>query len=124
MSESFIEWSQPNRGYQAPEFYHNGEVAVVHINGRSISIHRDGSALVYYDSLAAFSDVEVIRSAAQFRRAFPDGNIPEDDTVEWKHNAWFDLYEGDEHLDAVAHTFDDAFEEVLEIVARESLGAS
>lgn len=124
MSEATIEWTQPHVGFQAPEFYHNGQVAIVNVNGRSISVQRDGSALIYHDPITAFSDVEVIRTAAQFRRAFPTGIIPDDDTVEWRLNAWFDLYEGEEHLDAVSHTLADAFEEALSIVARESLSVS
>ena len=123
MSNGTIQWTQPYVS-QAPEFYNNGEVAVINIDGRSISVHRDGLALVFYDSIAAFSDVVVIRTAEEFLEAFPDGEIPHDGSVEWQNNAWFDLYEDGRHLDAVSHTFDEAFGEALEIVARESLSAS
>lgn len=124
MSEATIEWTQPHVGFQAPEFYTYGPVAIVSANGRSITVRRDGLALLYRDPTEEFSAVEVIRLPSQFRRAFPTGVVPEDDTVEWRLNAWFDLYEGDEHLDAVSHTLADAFEEALSIVARESLSVS
>jgi len=125
MNNGTIEWTQPYIG-QDPEFYEIGEVAVININGRSISVHRDGLALAFYDSLAAFSDVVVIRTAAEFREAFPEGCLPTDGTLDLQVGAFFELYEGDKTVGGggIMDSFDHAFEEALEIVARSSLGMS
>jgi hypothetical protein len=96
-----------------PEFHPNGPIVrISHPEDLSIfvDIRREGSALVFHDPSTTFENVTPLRSPEEFRKAFPDGKIPDDDSVDWQNNAWFDLYCGPDgvHLDIVSHGLDEA----------------
>jgi len=97
--------------HQEPEFYDNGVVTTVTVNGKTVEIHRDGEALLYFDRKGIFGTVNVLRTPEEFRNAFPYGIPADEELLAWRHNAWFDCYtpEG-EHLDCVTHTLDEAVE--------------
>lgn len=100
-------------GFEAPEFFENGPIATVTDGEKTIEIHRDGQALAFHDKLEAFGDVEVLRTPEEFREAFPDGKLPEG-RIEWRMNAWFDLYDGDgNHLDVVGFEWTDMIESAI-----------
>ena len=48
------------------------------------------------EALVVLADGTEVRTAAEFREAFPDGNIPEDGTkgVTWINNRWYEDQEG------------------------------
>lgn len=95
--------------HQDPEFYDNGVVLTFEEAGKTVEIHRDGEALLYFDPNGVFGEVNVVRSPAEFREIFPYGIPADEELLEWERNAWFDLYtqEG-EHLDSVCQTLDEA----------------
>jgi hypothetical protein len=100
-------------GFEFPEFFENGPIATVTNGDKTIEIHRDGQALVFHDKLEAFGDVEVLRTPEEFREAFPDGKLPEG-RIEWRMNAWFDLYDGDgQHLDVVGFEWTDMIQTAI-----------
>jgi hypothetical protein len=113
MSVITITTPQETEGFDYPEFYENGAVVIVSNGEQTIEIHREGKALAFYDRPEAFGDVEALQNPANFRDAFPDGKIPED-RVEWRMNAWFDLYDGNgTHLDVVGFDLDDMIQTVM-----------
>ena len=76
--------------FQVPDFYDNGTVITIESpenDNARIDIRRMGEASVYVWG-------RKIRTPEQFHQAFPDGDIPQDDTedVTWVHNAWFELF--------------------------------
>jgi hypothetical protein len=96
-----------------PEFHPNGTILrVSHPEDLTIfvDIKREGSALVFYDPSGGFDEVVVLRTPEDFKKAFPHGEIPDADCIEWEHNAWFDLYCGEDgtHMDVVSHSLDEA----------------
>ena len=99
--------------FDSPEFFENGVIISVTDGEKTIEIHRDGQALAFHDKDEAFSDVEVLRTPEDFREAFPNGEIPED-RIEWRMNAWFDLYDGEgNHLDVVGFELRDMIQTVM-----------
>lgn len=99
--------------FDSPEFFDNGVIISVTDGEKTIEIHRDGQALAFHDKDEAFSDVEVLRTPEDFREAFPNSEIPED-RIEWRMNAWFDLYDGDgNHLDVVGFELRDMIQTVM-----------
>lgn len=113
MSVITITTPQETEGFDYPEFYENGAIVVVSGGGQTIEIHRDGQALAFYDRPEAFGDVEALQTPQDFREAFPDGKMSED-RIEWRMNAWFDLYDGNgNHLDVVGFELDDMIQTVM-----------
>jgi hypothetical protein len=113
MSTITITTPQETSGFDFPEFFENGPVVIFSHGDKSIEIHRDGKALAFYDKPEAFGDVEALQTPEDFREAFPSGIIP-DDLVEFRMNAWFDLYDGEgNHLDFVGFELDDMIETVM-----------
>ena len=106
-----IETNTKQFTFQAPEFYPNGPIdGRANEEGVKVFIHRDGEAIAYYEQSPGLT--VVLRTPDEFRNAFPDGNIPSD--IEWKLNAWFDLYTEDgTHLDCVTHDLVDAMKESI-----------
>ena len=99
--------------FDAPEFFENGPIATVTDGEKTIEIHRDGQALAFHYKLEAFGDVEVLRTPEEFREAFPDWKLPEG-RIEWRMNAWFDLYDGDgQHLDVVGFEWTDMIQTAI-----------
>lgn len=95
--------------HQEPEFYDNGVVLTFEGVGKTVEIHRDGEALLYFDPNGVFGEVNVVRSPAEFRETFPYGIPADEGLLEWRLNAWFDLYTDDgEHLDCVCSSLDEA----------------
>lgn len=97
--------------FQTPEFY-EGEVIAIRGPRRTVVIQRDGEALLRYGEGA-------LSTASEFRDAFPDGILPDDDgeAFEWVRNGWFDIYDTDgEHLDRVHFALDDAITDALRLV--------
>jgi hypothetical protein len=112
MSVITITTPQETSGFDYPEFYENGPVVVFAHEDKSIEIHRDGQALALYQDPEAFMWV-ALKTPDDFRKAFPDGNLPEDE-IEFRMNGWFDLYDGDgNHLDVVGFELDDMIETVM-----------
>lgn len=97
--------------YQQPEFYPNGVVISITRDGKTVDVHRDGEALLYYDKAGVFGNVNVLRTPEEFREAFPYGLPAEEELLEWSNNAWFDLYSSEgEHLDRVTMSLEEAIE--------------
>jgi len=95
--------------HQEPEFYDNGVVLTFEGAGKTVEIHRDGEALLYFDRKGIFGTVNVVRTPEEFRETFPYGIPDDEDLLAWRLNAWFDLYTEDgEHLDSICHTLDEA----------------
>lgn len=95
--------------HEEPEFYPHGLVLTVTVNGKSIDIHRDGQALLFFDPNGVFGNVNVLRSPKEFAEAFPYGIPSDEELLDWQQNAWFDLYTPDgEHLDCVSQTLSEA----------------
>lgn len=103
--------------HEDPEFYPRGVVLTVTVNGESIEIHRDGEALLFFDPNGVFGNVNVLRSPEEFAEAFPYGIPSDEELLDWRLNAWFDLYtpEG-EHLDSVSHALSDAIESAKKLL--------
>lgn len=112
MSVITITTPQETSGFNYPEFYKNGPIVVVSNGDKTVEIHRDGQALAFYAQDGDFRNVAVLRTPEEFRRRFPDGVIP-DDLIEFRLNAWYDLYDGNgNHLDVVGFELDDMIETV------------
>jgi hypothetical protein len=87
--------------FETPEFFENGLIATITDGEKTIQIHRDGQALAFYRRPGTEGEAEILADPSHFRDAFPDGKLPED-RIEWRLNAWFDLYDGEgNHLDVV-----------------------
>jgi len=113
MSNVEVTYHQILNEFDSPEFFENGVIISVTDGEKTIEIHRDGQALAFHDKDEAFSDVEVLRTSEDFREAFPNREIPED-RIEWRMNAWFDLYDGDgNHLDVVGFELRDMIQTVM-----------
>ncbi len=112
MSVLTITTPQQINGFEYPEFFENGAIVVVSGGGQTIEIHRDGQALAFYQDPEAFMWAS-LKTSDDFRKAFPDGTLPEDG-IEFRMNGWFDLYDGDgNHLDVVGFELDDMIETVM-----------
>jgi hypothetical protein len=113
MSVLTITTPQETSGFNYPEFFENGAIVVVSGGGQTIEIHRDGQALAFYRRPGTEGEAEILAGPSHFRDAFPDGKLPED-RIEWRMNAWFDLYDGEgNHLDVVGFELDDMIETVM-----------
>lgn len=113
--------------FQAPEF-HEDLVATIYVTGTAeevmVEVRRQGEALLYEIG-------EKVATPADFRAAYPDGTLPDDDPdVEWVFNAWFDAYRvfpgterEDEHLDVVDHDLADAIARAAAVAATIAIAA-
>lgn len=100
----------------SPEFYEHGHVVTIERFGYSITIDSEGERDLEHHCSETDKDHEDfhVRTPAEFRERFPDGEIPSDDgdLWEWHNNAWFDLYGPDgEHLDRVCYSLLEALYE-------------
>lgn len=99
--------------FDSPEFFENGLIISVTDGEKTIEIHRDGQALAFYDKPEAFGDVEALQTPSDFRESFPTGEVAED-LIEWRMNAWFDLYdENGTHLDVIGFELRDMIQTVM-----------
>lgn len=104
MRDVNVHYVQEVDGYDEPEFFESGVVAIISSSERIIEVHREGEA-----SLALNGPQELvwIECPDDFRAYFRQTRSIHDDwVVEWKFNGWFDLYDGStgEHLDYVSHS--------------------
>lgn len=74
--------------FDLPEFYEEGEVAVVSKGDVRLSIWRLGNPLLIRGN-------RTITRGEIFREEFPSGIIPPEDDVLWDGNAWFEIFDGD-----------------------------
>ena len=75
--------------YDAPEFYPRDRI-VVRVEGPLglFLVVSEGERAAFYNTGGEISN------HAHFRREFPDGVLPEDDSnYIWKNNGWFAVYE-------------------------------
>jgi hypothetical protein len=99
--------------FDSPEFFENGVIISVTDGEKTIEIHRDGQALAFYRRPGTEGEAEILADPSHFRDAFPDGKLPEV-RVEWRMNAWFDLYDGEgNHLDVVGFELRDMIQTVM-----------
>jgi len=93
-------------------------VATVYDGDRHVHVRADGDMSLHLwdtrkDMLAGCDSDHHVRTANELIEAgiMTDGQLLKaDDRMEWTHNAWFDLYDGEtgEWLNDVQHTLDDA----------------
>lgn len=74
--------------FDLPEFYDDGEVAVISKGPERLSVWRLGNPSLIRGS-------NLIHKGERFREEFPSGLIPDEDDVLWDGNAWFEVFEGD-----------------------------
>lgn len=115
-------WHQPDGRptFDDAEFYVDGPVVTVALDDRFVTVQRDGQSRLEVDD-------EVIRTPEQFRRAFPDGEMPVDDERHrWENNGWFDLYsapaQGENgHLDRLSYSLAEAIADAEDLVRKDAM---
>ena len=78
--------------FDSPEFYDCNKVIAkfYRANGTELIVVSEGERKAYLDC-------EILRTADDFIRAFPDGIIPEESNdFYWDSNAWFAVYDNGE----------------------------
>ena len=90
--------------------------ATVTLNGNEIHIYADGEMRIHSypldrDLREAGDLLDAgLNTDADLARAQRAGKI------EWINNAWFDLYNADEHLDCVCDTLNDAVKQAIQLL--------
>jgi hypothetical protein len=74
--------------FDDPEFYDVGHCATVSVNsGKKVLIMSEGERCL------TSSNGEVLRTALDFRKRFPNGKIPDESSDwTWVNNGWFEVY--------------------------------
>lgn len=72
-------------------------ITVTTDNGSTLNLVRVGESRLCQQDGDDCTGESCLRTPAQFREAFPDGNLPDDgqDGWEWVNNAWFEEAEDD-----------------------------